>query len=869
MIARFRDFSVVLLTVLLLGVTSVDAQTAQPGAPQSASALGAQAAAQPAGPAGPQINIAEIARRANQDAGVDIQTTITGWQRKLDGLESDLRAQGLRYSELNNLRDELQRLRSEIEEFSDHLQSPLATTKAQLDLLGPAPAGGQPPEGDTVALNRAELNYQFGLLSAGHAAVHSANLRVDQLINNIQDIRRKNFTNNLFQPVPGIYTYQTWAKLPDYASSTTSRVRALLVNWWEGVHDRDDLKRIVLGAVLLSVMLTVAAWYGVRRLRNWRQAGEPPFWRRAASAAGVILLRILPVVAPIVFLYTMVAEADALPERVDWMFYAAARSTIIICAVSALVATVFAPAAADWRLIPASDRAAARICGLVLTLAIVYGLTTLVYAITRIVQAPFAVTVAVALPSSLLLAGIAVALLLTRLNGDRREGMPSLRWLTALRLPIWITVAAIVVSALTGYLALSRFLAQQLIVTGSILALVYLLLLWADGISRILTEDNATTGRWLEQKLGLAQRRRKQLALPVGLTLKSVVLVLSVPLILLQWGYTWPDIYEWYRQLFFGFHIGNTQISFAVLLASIIVFGLAYAAARIFEGWLDAHVLKPAGISGGVRDSIRTGLGYVGIVIAALAAFSYAGFNLSSLAIVAGAFSVGIGFGLQGVINNFVSGLILLAERRIKVGDLVVVGSEEGHVRKISVRSTEVETSERARILVPNSFLITEKVKNWTLRDNFRRIAIPVGVARGCDPREVRAILLKVARDNPDVMTTPAPTAELEEFGADSLEFKLYAFIDLNNAGGTGTDLRIAILDAFDDAGIRSPLPRTDVSLRNMDLLRGMAAEYVPAGSNGRTSATGNHASRRFPERDDKTMERATHLRRNGKPVSA
>jgi len=136
-----------------------------------------------------------------------------------------------------------------------------------------------------------------------------------------------------------------------------------------------------------------------------------------------------------------------------------------------------------------------------------------------------------------------------------------------------------------------------------------------------------------------------------------------------------------------------------------------------------------------VRDSIRTGVGYVGIVIAALAAFSYAGFNLSNLAILAGALSVGIGFGLQSVVNNFVSGLILLAERPIKVGDLVVVGGEEGYVRKISVRSTEVETSERARVLIPNSYFITEKVKNWTLRDNTRRIVIPVSVPYGCDPR--------------------------------------------------------------------------------------------------------------------------------------
>src|ERR1700683_3823560 len=131
-------------------------------------------------------------------------------------------------------------------------------------------------------------------------------------------------------------------------------------------------------------------------------------------------------------------------------------------------------------------------------LATIYGLSTLIYAVTRIVQAPFALTVAVALPSSLIQAGIVVAILLTRLNGERWDGMPSLRWLTALRILAWITVAAIVVSALTGYLAMSRFLGQQLIVTGSILALVYLLLLWVDGISRSIGDESATT--WLEQR---------------------------------------------------------------------------------------------------------------------------------------------------------------------------------------------------------------------------------------------------------------------------------------------------------------------------------------------------------------------------------
>src|SRR5262249_25553000 len=205
-----------------------------------------------------------------------------------------------------------------------------------------------------------------------------------------------------------------------------------------------------------------------------------------------------------------------------------------------------------------------------------------------------------------------------------------------------------------------------------------------------------------------------------------------------------------------------------------------------------------------------------------------------------GVLGVGMGFGLETVVNNFVSGLILLAERPVKVGDLVVVGGEEGYVRKISVRSTEVETSERARVLIPNSCFITEKVKNWTLRDNVRRIVIPISLGYGCDARKVRATFLKVAQDNPDVMTIPAPSVDFD-FGADTLNFKLYAFVDdLDKGGSTSTDLRFAILDAFNEAGIAMPFQQrqADVTSQNLDWLREAAVEYV-SGAKGIGSGNG------------------------------
>jgi len=536
----------------------------------------------------------------------------------------------------------------------------------------------------------------------------------------------------------------------------------------------------------------------------------------------------------------MIAGAQALPERVDWLFYLITQSIVIVFTVGALVTTAFTPRAPQWRLIDVADARAARICGLVLLLAFVYSLTSLLYGVTRLVQAPFALTIAVALPSSLLLAGIVVALLRTTGDGGA-DAAPSARLFRAIRAVVWAIVAAIVVCALTGYLPLAGFLAQQLIVTGSILALVYLLLLWVDGFVQGLGDEGTTIGRWLRRSSRVEWR--EQLALPLSLILKFAVLVLAVPFLMLQWGYSWPDIREWYRQLFFGLRIGNTEVTVGALLASIIVFGLGYAAARLFQSWLDAQVLQPAGISGGVRNSIRTGVGYVGIVIAALVAFSYAGFNLSSLAIVAGALSVGIGFGLQNLVNNFVSGVILLAERPIRVGDLVVVAGEQGYVRKISVRSTELETFDRANVLIPNSYFISEKVKNWTFRNNVCRVSISVSVAYGSDARQVQAALLAVAQKNGEVLTAPAPSVTLDEFAASSINFTLYAFIgDVGKSGAIRTDLAIAILDAFAEAGIAIPSGRSEITIRNFDTLREMIAQNATLAS-GKGPANGGRKS--------------------------
>jgi len=771
----------------------------------------------------------ETVRNVNEALGLDLNAAIANWQSELDNLQTELRQPRVEWSQLDAYRDELHRVHNQTVDLSTRLQSQLDATNEQLNLLGPASAAGEPQLAQT-ALRRTRLNDQLGILRAGEASAQAARLRIDNLLAKIEDTRRGEFTSYLLRPVTGIYSYRTWSNVPGDVPDTIRRIRDLVTDWWQGARDRGAVRQVGLEAALLFVALCLIGRRGARRFRDWQGPGELSFWRRASSAAGVVLFRALPVAVPVVFAYAMIAAEQPLPYRLSWLFYLAAESIVIVFTVAALVTTVFAPRASRWRLVAVSDAVAVRICGLVILLAFVYSFAALLYSMTLLVRAPFELTMAVALPSSLLLVGLVVAILRTPMGEENSAGA-SVMLFPTIRSLVWIIVSAIVLCALTGYLALANFLAQQLVVTGLILTLVYLMLVWVDGFAQCISDDSAVLGRWLGEHGKLDQGRREQLTLPVSLLLKLAVLIVAVPFIMLQWGYTRPDIEEWYRELFFGFHIGNTPMTLGALVASMIVFAVGYAAARLFQGWLDIQVLQAAGISGGVRHSIRTAVGYVGILIAALVAFSYAGLSLSSLAIVAGAFSIGIGFGLQNVVNNFVSGLILLVERPVRVGDLVVVDGEEGYVRKISVRSTELETFDRANVLIPNSAFVAEKVKNWTLHNHIARVAISVGTAYDCDPNDVKDVLLRIARENPEVLRSPEPIVELTGFGSSSINFALYVFIDISDLGKTvrvRTDLSIAIFEAFAESGIGIPFTQADVRISNVEQVIAAIATFAP-----------------------------------------
>jgi potassium efflux system protein len=800
-------------------------------------------------PAPPPANYAD----AGRETGVDINAKMSGWNTELDRIEQELDGQRIRYRELDRHRERLDEIRQDIDMFLDVLRPRVDAFKAQVDSLGPAPAKDQPAEPEAVEKQRGEWNATLGNLTVAKNAAEATRVRSTQISAKLQDIRRRRFTDRLFERVPEAYALKTWQEAPGQIANALWQAGAAVTNWWR-MEAGGDVYLVLFVAVLLWGALTYAARRGVTTVRVWKEEAQPPFWRRGAGAAWLILLRAIPVAAPVSFLYFGLHGQDLLPADVDRLAYSAMRSTLIITAVMALITTALAPRSPQWRLVPASDSAAFRIRWLVVALAAVYALNLFLGTVRSVAFAPFSVTIVQSFAASVVIALLTMAILRTPLQLAASDGAPEIKWLRALRLPVWTVAVVILLAAASGYLSLARFISTQLIVTGTILAIVYLMMIWADAFGQSMSDPEAATGRWLMSTFHCERRRCEQFALPSTLALKLAVLLCSVPLILLQWGFDWKDITEWARDLFVGFRIGNTQISIAAIMASMLVFTVGYFAARLFQGWLDREVLEPAGISGSVRHSIRTGVGYAGIIVAALIAVSYAGLDLSSLALVAGALSVGVGLGLQSVVNNFVSGLILLAERPIKVGDWVVVGGEEGLVRRISVRSTEIETFDRANVVVPNSYFISETVKNWTLHNYSARMVIPVNVQYGCNPRQVRELLVSVARAHPQVMATPEPFVNLDEFGGDALVFKLFIYVyDVTKGGGVRTDLRIAILEAFQSAGVDMPNGSKDINLRNMEWLK---RAVIPA--------AGAAAAHREPRRKRRGNGRGAAANGNG-----
>jgi small-conductance mechanosensitive channel len=589
---------------------------------------------------------------------------------------------------------------------------------------------------------------------------------------------------------------------------------------WGTETQRTELRRNLPGALMLALVAMVLLIRGRSWALHFSQLGEGRTQIKADTpAAGLLrsLISLAQIAVPLLGVYALVQALHAagiLGLRAHIMVDTLPFLGLCFFGARWLALRVFGGQGIAWPVFPLEPAQAARARQWVVLVGLFYGLW---HALAEIgaYESYSDETLAVLSFPLILASGLSLAALGRSLRVFSKESLEN-EAETAPRFRLYLL-------SLTGRLLMLAGLAGPVAAAigyaGLGEATVFFSALSAALLAVLLTLHHVFVDIYALLR-GASRDESAEALVPV---LASFALALAaLPIFALIWGARVTDIREIWTRVGEGFALGDTIIQPSDFLVLAVVFALGYGVTRLIQGMLGTTILPKTKIDIGGRNAITSGVGYVGIFLAALLAITAAGFNLSSLAIVAGALSVGIGFGLQNVVSNFVSGIILLIERPISEGDWIEVGGQMGYVRDISVRSTRIETFDRTDVILPNSDLISGVVTNFTRGNLIGRAIIPVGVAYGTDTRRVEAILREIAEAHPIVALNPAPSIVFQGFGADSLDFEIRAILkDVNYVLSVKSDINHEIARRFTEEGIEIPFAQRDVWLRNPEVLSG------------------------------------------------
>jgi potassium-dependent mechanosensitive channel len=750
-----------------------------------------------------------------------------------------------RYEALTNERGPLEALITDAASVADDIKPKLDDLRPQLEKLGKQPEKGADPEAPAIAAERARLS---GLIAQFDGALKTTELlqvRARQQINRVQELRHAIFARDLLRRMTSPLLPTIWQSVGHEMPVMGRQITTISEQWW--TRAQRQVWPLLGLAVLVSAIFVGGRAAGslmFRRRLGTKRDAQPSFFARAGMAAWVAFIRVAPVAAVSVIAF---AGLDAL-ELINWQERALAETVLyavlIASGVTALAVAILTPRYSQWRLIDLSDRCARSLLRLTRLIAFVFAADLVLRELIRMLYPPVAVGVAQTVLTNVAFALLLIGIVRTRLEkgqGPALAPAASDTFINAasidapaptsakparvpryqpqwLKFPLLVLALSILVASVFGYVSLGRFIATQVMVTGGCIVAFLLLHLGIRAIANEPVDEARPLGRLLSEQVGLDETRRGQLATMLSGLLNFGLIFLAVPTIALSWGFSRGDIQGWLNAALFGFEVGHFKISLARILIAIGLFvGLLFGT-RMLQRWLNASILAPTRMDSGIAHSIHTGVGYIGVGFAALFAVSYAGLDVTNLAIVAGALSVGIGFGLQSIVNNFVSGLILLVERPVKVGDWIDVKGQQGTVRRISVRATEVETPDRSSLIIPNSELITGVITNATHRNTLGRLVIKIGASYSADPEHVMQILREIADNNANILRLPAPVIALENLGDSAMEFSLRVIVpELSRALETKSDLHLAILKAFRAHAIEIPNGQYDVNVRSLE----------------------------------------------------
>jgi potassium-dependent mechanosensitive channel len=741
---------------------------------------------------------------------------------QLDGVEKAMKAKEITDGQIDDLRTQANDISSKSGKVSGSMQDARQAAKARLDQLGPPPTGGnkEPPE---VVQARRDAQKAFDVIDGQIKQADAMGLEATQTANALSDLRRTRFQDRIARQTYSPLSRPFWSEPAKAFPRDSANVRdfatqasADISNSWTNGN-----RTALISCVLVGILLMTAVRFWIEsRVRSLTANRMPPGrLRRSALIMGITLTSALTTGLGTQLLYVGLNWGDTFSDETNEVAKAIVRLVFFGAFVAGLGRALISAKRPSWRLPTISDETALSLRRFPLMFSLAVVVFYFLRVLNRIIGTSLAAEVLTSSLQAVVLT-ILTALALVRLSRSHKateEGStepPRPIWASLFIAAAWVAIVASWVGLLAGFIAFASWIAGQVVWTLIVISAIYLAMRLVDDLFETLLSQKGPMSARAQAIFGTHPKLLDQAGVLLSGISRLALFLFGLTAVISGFGAGTSDILDLASKLQ-QFKVAGVTLAPGQILGGIGVFFVGLLAVRVVKGWMADQYLPRTNLDPGMRTSLTTLLGYVGIVIVVSIALLSLGLSLQNIAWVASALSVGIGFGLQAIVQNFISGLILLAERPVKVGDWVVLDDAEGDIRRINVRATEIQVADRSTIIVPNSSFITKPVRNMTMANPQGRVLIKLPMPLDSDPVAVRDHVLEAMQGHQGVSEAPAPSVTLDSIDRAAMTFAIVCYVGSpRDVGGVKSDLLFDIIARLRGADIPLLRPQ-DLVLRS------------------------------------------------------
>jgi len=687
----------------------------------------------------------------------------------------------------------------------------------QLKILGPP----QPDEAPSLTSQRKTLTNQKNALVSEERQANTLSQSARDLATQIFSLRRSLFDSQISTRTASPLSSAFWSTLIRPTDDDLGRMNRLLTEV-RSVFDSalEPGNRALFFSVVFGAFLV---WVVVRRLLErlliwgmvrWLPEGR---LRRSALALAVGLSTIVTITAATSLLrWGIVSNAVLTNDVVNLLDQL--QTLITFCAfIVGLGRALLMLPHPSWRLPQIPDEIATAMGRFPAVLALALMIIGTQERINSVIASSLALTVAVNGLTALAVSLVFFFALIRYRRTRRRfelERLPGFAGLVPFVIAVWVGLSLL--ALLSGYLTLAYFLAVKLLWMSVVASTAYLLIACFGDVCETLLSPKQPGGMALGSALGLSARHQAQASTILAGVGRTLLLFAAVLLAFMPSGSSPGELLESFIQLdFTNKSLGNLNIVPGDILLALICLVVGLLAIRVLKDWFGERLLPETNMDAGMQASLVTLIGYIGFVLVVAVVMSTLHISLTNLTWVVSALSVGIGFGLQAIVQNFISGLILLTERPVKVGDWVSLAGVEGDIRRINVRATEIQMSDRSTVIVPNSQFITQNVRNVTMGNALGVVGITLTLPLETDVLQIRELLLQAFTEHEAILDAPAPSVTFKDLTNSGLIISASGYVNSpRSVGGARSDLLFTVLGRLREMGIALSSPQNMVLIK-------------------------------------------------------